>query len=1746
MKRVKSSLLLFLAAIMLVGTNICAQDLIEGYKRVLYADDLQDGKAYFLISDRTKFAGNTTGTPKGMSIQLDSYKIKWGEEYVYWGDFDEEEEGFQWIAEKVGDGQWAFKNKVKEQYLGRKTGGDNDVIFSETPVGYTLTDLEDGEGRFFMISSDDDSHSPHVQGYLRSDRPNNCLSKQNVGDDSYPGDGATNGYPGRWQIYEVESYTGDPYIKDVSEIVEFVEPYYIVSDRTKFAGNSTGLPKAMACLQENFKINWGDQYVYWADLDKESNGFMWYAVKSGEQWAFKNKENNKYLGNMNTNPVESDIVFSTEPVYYTLTDLEDGAGRFFMTNSESEHSPHVQGYLRDDRPNNSLAKQNVGDDDYPGDGATNGYPGRWKLMKVNQGTEEPSDYFNVSNGYYNIIYANSSEKKCWTDLKADAKAYELGASLILDNMHSSGDPRSIYRIEAVDKKNGRYNIRNYATGKYVSGTMVDGLAYMADDAGEPLLFINVIGDRKKCQIYSSDGDMFTPVQGTPYTHIGTEGVMVEQWKVQKVDAASLESPSAQLKLALAKKMDEVGHPDFADHSSLSEEQLQAYRNLWEKADKDLAESAYDIIYEGDIKNLDAAAKGEYTEPVYDKYKKVPLRVMSYNVKHCAGNKDGLNLPRTAEAIAAQHADVVALQEVDSMFSSRSDYKYQIKELAEATGMYGIFCSALPGYGIGILCKEMPLSIKAVSLTADGEPRRMLMAEFDNYVFASLHVGLSANARRGTGPIIKAAAEEWVEKGKPLIIAGDFNDDGTDEEMQGARGELTKYLQENGFTFHSDMKTPTWSDGTYVIDHIISYDPIGGVEKQGYEVVDDKVTSDHMPIVGDLIVGFENPGPEDPVAQIGNCLINYSFDRDGDDSGTYAATPKGSASFVTLDDGNRVLSTGNSSGYLDLGTQMAHSVLGQLTGDYTISLDLNVGANNSLGSFCWAWAMGNGTNQYTALVNKAGNADWYYEIKNSSANMAYSGKGLIPEKWHTVTVVQEGNTCTIYIDGEKRGTCSTSKHPAEFASSVTQSWLGRSPYSADAYMTNTMMDNFRIYGKALTAEQVKTLFDARPGQEVQEQVKYPVIYDFASLNDAEQQFTGTLKNGAELTTFASTPVLSLGSADGYFDFGEDFGKAVNSLDDKFTISTTLYVPKTTSVSGAGNFIWCFSKSSSQGYLFLSAKDTRYAISPTNWSGEAGVSAQMPIAQGEWVNVAYVQDGSSATIYVNGQAKGKSSSVTLYPAYLNQMVHNYLGKSCYDGDAYLKDALYADFRIYNTAIGTEELAELAAKVYALNHLSSAEAISLDLETLTLPSSINNLYEGVTLPTKGTYGSAISWESDNTDLLSNEGKVVATPEGVRQHVTLTATLTNEDEKATKTFDVYVHQKDSPYAHYLFTFFPSNTDENIYYAVSDNGYDYKVINNSNPVISAKGITVMGGLRDPHILRGEDGYFYMVATDMRSELGWSSNRGMVLMRSDDLVTWKTSTVHFPKRYEGTYFANVTRVWAPETIYDPVAKKYMVYFSILTNDGTVPYDKVFYAYANEDFTDLEAEPTYLYDRGGATIDMDIVFNENDSLYHAVYKNEGAGGICQVTATSLTAPEGEEGSQWSAPSGTLQQTTEAVEGAGIFRLINSDDWILMYDCYMNGHYQFCSSPDLFNFTFRKNTTTQGAFTPRHGTVIPITEEEYQSLLLLPDVTGLKKVECLEFRVESEASARKVLDRSRVIITDGNGNSYDLNGRPTLNH
>lgn len=287
-----------------------------------------------------------------------------------------------------------------------------------------------------------------------------------------------------------------------------------------------------------------------------------------------------------------------------------------------------------------------------------------------------------------------------------------------------------------------------------------------------------------------------------------------------------------------------------------------------------------------------------------------------------------------------------------------------------------------------------------------------------------------------------------------------------------------------------------------------------------------------------------------------------------------------------------------------------------------------------------------------------------------------------------------------------------------------------------------------------------------------------------------------------------------------------------------------------------------------------------------------------------------------------------------------------------------------------------------------------------------------------------------------------------------------------------------------YLFVYFTGNhiSQEAVCYAVSMDGYSYWALNNNKPVIDSKVISSTGGVRDPHILRCEDGKtFYMVVTDMVSDNGWDSNRAMVLLKSTDLVNWSHSVINMQKRYKGQ--EKLKRVWAPQTIFDPEAGKYMVYWSMKYGNGP---DVIYYAYANSDFTDLEGEPKPLFVPADkkSCIDGDIVYK--DGIYHLFYKTEGHGNGIRV-ATSKSLPSG----QWKENMEYKQQTKEAVEGAGTFKLIGEDKYILMYDVYMKGAYQFTETTDLEHFKVIDHEVKMN-FHPRHGTIMPITRSELKRI------------------------------------------------------
>ncbi len=397
--------------------------------------------------------------------------------------------------------------------------------------------------------------------------------------------------------------------------------------------------------------------------------------------------------------------------------------------------------------------------------------------------------------------------------------------------------------------------------------------------------------------------------------------------------------------------------------------------------------------------------------------------------------------------------------------------------------------------------------------------------------------------------------------------------------------------------------------------------------------------------------------------------------------------------------------------------------------------------------------------------------------------------------------------------------------------------------------------------------------------------------------------------------------------------------------------------------------------------------------------------------------------------------------------------------------------------------------------LPKLSDKKRVYLDLKEIQIPIGYQkNLHWNLVLDSIGINRSSIQWQSSNPEYISNKGILLkrSPRNGEKVKVTMTATLSSGKIKATKSFDIYVAYQEPQYDGYLFAFFegsgiPEN-QEQLRFGVSVDAFSWYALNNNQPIMSSNEISESGGVRDPHIIRGEDEHsFYMVATDMNSvKYGWGANPGIVLLRSNDLINWTHGYIDLEKTYPKK-FSNVKWIWAPQTIYDPSVDKYLVYFTVCYKNET---SLDFYcAYANKDFTALEAEPKLMFSPKYGAIDGDIIYK--DGVYHFFYKGntknrvgkEIKNGIQQAFSRTLQGPWVEDFKYLDA----YANTTVGVEGSSIFKLNNSETYVLMYDLYRKHRYEYQRTNDLYNFTPISESFTKN-FYPRHGTVMSITREE----------------------------------------------------------
>lgn len=316
----------------------------------------------------------------------------------------------------------------------------------------------------------------------------------------------------------------------------------------------------------------------------------------------------------------------------------------------------------------------------------------------------------------------------------------------------------------------------------------------------------------------------------------------------------------------------------------------------------------------------------------------------------------------------------------------------------------------------------------------------------------------------------------------------------------------------------------------------------------------------------------------------------------------------------------------------------------------------------------------------------------------------------------------------------------------------------------------------------------------------------------------------------------------------------------------------------------------------------------------------------------------------------------------------------------------------------------------------------------------------------------------------------------------------------------------QDTDTAAYLLVYFTDPT-HSLFMALSTDGYTFSDVNNGQPIVAGDTIASQKGIRDPHISRGPDGAFYVVMTDLhlfakrlgyrettwerpQEEYDWGNNRGFVLMKSFDLIHWTHSNFLFDEAFEG--YEELGCAWAPQTVYDPVEEKMMIYFTMRMGHGLT---KLYYAYADDNFTKLVTQPKSLFEYPDSTIqilDADIT-QLQDGRYCMMYVAQEKPGGIKMAVSDYINREYKYAPEW------VDKEPGACEAPNVWKRIDSDKYVLMYDVFsiQPHNFGFVETTDFVNFRdighFNDGTMKTTNFTsPKHGSVIQLTKKEAMKL------------------------------------------------------
>ncbi|QFY09188.1 alpha-L-arabinofuranosidase [Nonomuraea phyllanthi] len=292
-----------------------------------------------------------------------------------------------------------------------------------------------------------------------------------------------------------------------------------------------------------------------------------------------------------------------------------------------------------------------------------------------------------------------------------------------------------------------------------------------------------------------------------------------------------------------------------------------------------------------------------------------------------------------------------------------------------------------------------------------------------------------------------------------------------------------------------------------------------------------------------------------------------------------------------------------------------------------------------------------------------------------------------------------------------------------------------------------------------------------------------------------------------------------------------------------------------------------------------------------------------------------------------------------------------------------------------------------------------------------------------------------------------------------------------------------------YVFAYFTetpngNGADYGLHLAVSQDGLNWTPLNQNNPVVTPTAGTL--GLRDPFILRKQDGTFVILATDLNGTDFGQNNQYLHVWESTDLRSFTG--------YRRIRMHNMnTHTWAPTAFWDASRGQYGIVYS--ANNGT----DVFMVNYTSDFRTVSAGQVY-FSPGFPVLDGDVVVD--GSTFYLYYKNL-SNGLLYGARSSTGAPN-----TYTTYTSGLRQGS-GMEAPMLVRNNAGTGWWLWGDSYspVNNDYYAWSSSKVGGDSW--TVMNQRAYTPplnaKHGSIAGITASEYNGLVSrwgLPNWTRLK--------------------------------------------